>query len=88
MRLPRAVWFGIVGVSSLALVQAMIFSFVERMGADRGFGVASVSAVLIALGIVNIFPAGLAAGLEKRLDPGTVLLVGPAARSPRRPRCR
>ncbi|MBI3368428.1 MAG: hypothetical protein HY021_08290 [Burkholderiales bacterium] len=81
VRLPRAVWFGIFGVSSMALVQAMIFSFVERMGADRGFGVASVSAVLIALGIVNMFPAGLAAVLEKRLEPRTVLLVGPVVQA-------
>ena len=80
-RLPGAVWFGIVGVSSMALVQAMVFSFVERMGADRGFGVASVSAVLIALGIVNMFPAGIAAVLEKRLDPRKVMLVGPVVQA-------
>lgn len=81
VRLPRAVWFGIFGVSSMALVQAMIFSFVERMGADRGFGVSSVSAVLIALGIVNIFPAGIAAVLERRLDARTVVLVGPVVQA-------
>jgi predicted MFS family arabinose efflux permease len=77
VRLPRAVWFGIVGVSSMALVQAMIFSFIERMGADRGFSVASVSGVLVALGLVNMFPAGTAALLEKRIDARTVVLAGP-----------
>jgi len=81
VRLPRAVWFGIFGVSAMALVQAMIFSFVERMGADRGFGVASVSAVLLALGIANMFPAGIAAVLDKRLDARTVVLVGPAVQA-------
>src|SRR5205085_1094517 len=37
--LPRAVWFGIAGISCMALTQAMLFSFIERIGADRGFGV-------------------------------------------------
>jgi predicted MFS family arabinose efflux permease len=59
----------------------MIFSFVERMGADRGFGVANVSAVLIALGIVNMFPAGLAAVLEKRVEARTVLMAGPVVQA-------
>ena len=76
-KLPAAVWYGMVGVGCLALVQAMMFSFVERMGADRGFGVDKVTAVLIAVGVVNMFPAGLAALLEKRLNPASVMLAGP-----------
>jgi predicted MFS family arabinose efflux permease len=51
------------------------------MGADRGFGVANVSAVLIALGIVNMFPAGLAAVLEKRVEARTVLMAGPVVQA-------
>ncbi len=80
-RLPTAVWYGMVGVGSLALVQAMMFSFVERMGADRGFGVDKVTAVLIAVGIVNMFPAGIAALLDKRLNPHQVLLAGPVVQA-------
>lgn len=75
--LPRAVWFGIVGIGCLGLVQAMTFSFLERVGIDRGFGVAAVTGVLVVQGLVNLFPSALAALLEKRLSARNVLLVGP-----------
>jgi predicted MFS family arabinose efflux permease len=75
--LRPAVWLGIAGVSCMALTQAMMFSFVQRIGIDRGFGVEAVTGVLIALGFVNLFPAPLAAILEKRLSPNAVLLAGP-----------
>lgn len=76
-RLPSAVWFGIVGISAMALVQAMTFSFLERVGASQGFSVAAITSVLVALGIVNLFPGALAAVLERRWAARTVLLVGP-----------
>jgi predicted MFS family arabinose efflux permease len=76
-RLRPAVWFGIAGVSCMALTQAMMFSFVQRIGLDRGFGADAVTGVLIALGFVNLFPAPLAAVLEKKLSPNLVLLAGP-----------
>ena len=76
-KLPRSVWCGIVGVSTMALVQAMVYSFVERMGADRGFGVAAVTALLVAIGIVNMFPSGLAALLQRRVGAVSVLRAGP-----------
>jgi predicted MFS family arabinose efflux permease len=79
--LRPAVWFGIAGVSCMALTQAMMFSFVERIGMDRGFGREAVTGVLIALGFVNLFPAPLAALLEKRLPPNAVLLAGPVCRA-------
>ena len=75
--LRPAVWFGIAGVSCMALTQAMMFSFVERIGMDRGFGREAVTGVLIALGFVNLFPAPLAAVLERRLSPSLVLMAGP-----------
>jgi predicted MFS family arabinose efflux permease len=75
--LPRAVWFGIVGIGCMGLVQAMTFSFLERVGSDHGFGLAAVTGVLVALGVVNMFPAGLAALLEKRWPARNVLLAGP-----------
>jgi predicted MFS family arabinose efflux permease len=76
-RFGAVVWFGIVGVALLALVQAMTFSFVERIGVDRGFGTQAVAAVLIALGIVNLLPAPLAAVLERRVPARGVLLGAP-----------
>ncbi len=75
--LPRAVWFGIAGISCMALTQAMLFSFIERIGSDRGFGPEAVTGVLIALGFVNLLPAPLAAVLEKRLPARYVLPAGP-----------
>lgn len=75
--LSAAVWFGILGISAMAVVQAMMFSFIERIGMDRGFGQAQVHGVLVAVGLVNLLPAALAALLEKRLSAHTVLLAGP-----------
>lgn len=78
-RISGPVWFGALGISCMAIVQAMMFSFLERIGADRGYGVAAVTGVLIALGLVNLFPAPLAALLEKRLSARKVMLCGPIA---------
>lgn len=75
--LPRAVWFGIAGIAAMALVQSMTFSFLERVGSDRGFGIAAITGVLIALGFVNLFPAALAALLERRWPARRVMLAGP-----------
>ncbi len=75
--IPAAVWFGIVGIACMGLVQSMTFSFLERVGSDRGFGLQAVTGVLVALGIVNLFPAALAAVLERRWAARTVMLVGP-----------
>lgn len=79
--LSATVWCGIVGIACMGLVQAMTFSFLERVGSDRGFGVAAVTGVLIALGIVNLAPPALAALLEKRLAARSVLLGGAAVQA-------
>ena len=76
-RLDPAVWYVVFGVGCLALVQSMTFSFVERIGIDRGFGFAAVSGVLIALGMVNLVPAPLAVLLQRRLSGNRVMLAGP-----------
>jgi predicted MFS family arabinose efflux permease len=76
-RIPRAVWFGIVGISAMALVQSMTFSFLERVGADRGYSLTLITGVLVVLGMVNLLPAALAAMLEKRWPARRVLLAGP-----------
>lgn len=75
--LPAAVWRGILGISAMAVVQAMMFSFIERIGMDRGFGQPQVHGVLVAIGLVNLLPAALAALLENRLPTRAVLLAGP-----------
>ena len=75
--LPRTVWFGIAGIGCMGLVQAMTFSFLERVGTERGFAPAAVTGVLVALSVVNLFPAALAALLEKRWSARAVLLSGP-----------
>lgn len=75
--LPRSVWLASIGVSCMALTQAMMFAFVERIGAERGFSAAAVAGVLIALGFVNLVPAPLAAFLQKRVSARAVLVCGP-----------
>ena len=77
-RLPAPVWRAMVGVSCMALVQAMLFSFVERIGAER-FGAPAVATMLVAMDLVTLLPAPLAALLEKRLAPQRVMLAGPLA---------
>ncbi len=80
-RFERAIWFGMVGVGCMGLTQAMLFSFVQRIGLDRGFGMNAVTATLIALGFVNLFPAPVAGLLEKRIPGRTVLQAGPVAQA-------
>lgn len=79
--IPRAVWMGIAGIACMALVQAMTFSFLERAGSDRGFGRQAVTGVLIALGFVNLFPAALAAVLERRWAARSVMIAGPVVQA-------
>lgn len=75
-RFTRPVWLVIVAIMLMALVQAMVFSFLERMGADRGLAPDQVQGVLIVLGLVAITPALLAAFLEKRLPAMSVGIGG------------
>jgi len=76
-----AVWLAALGIGCMGLVQAMMFSFLERIGADRGYTAAAVTGVLIALGVVNLFPAPLAALLEKRWPARYVVLAGPVVQA-------
>lgn len=75
--MPSAVWFGIIGIACMTVVQAMTFSFLERVGSEHGFERQAINGVLIALGLVNLFPAGFAALLEKRWPARNVMLAGP-----------
>jgi len=75
--LPRAVWFTVVGVALLAMTQAMTLSFFERVGMARGFGRELVTLALVIYGVVTLFPAPLAAVLEKRICATTVICTVP-----------
>lgn len=80
-RFQRAVWFGMLGVACMALTQAMLFSFVQRIGLDRGFAFNAVTATLVACGLVNLFPAPIAGLLETRLPACTVLQTAPVVQA-------
>ncbi|WEE79792.1 MFS transporter [Comamonas testosteroni] len=79
--IDRTVWYGICGIACMGLVQAMTFSFLERAGSDKGFAADAITGVLIALGVVNLFPAAFAAVLEKRWNARWVLLAGPVVQA-------
>ncbi len=72
----RAVWFAMLGILCMAFVQAMIFSFAERVGIDRGFDPALVQRTLIIQGLVAATPNILAALLQSRLRPLRVAVGG------------
>jgi predicted MFS family arabinose efflux permease len=75
--LPRAAWLTIVVIVCLALNQATVFSFVERIGVLRDFGLDNVQLILVVMGFVNLAPGLLAALLQKRLSPIAVGIAGP-----------
>ena len=80
-RMNPAVWFAVFGIACMAMVQAMMFSFVERIGSDRGFGFAAVTGVLIAVGLTNLLPAPLAVFLQRRVPAYRVVLAGPVVQA-------
>ena len=73
----RLIWIPIAVVICLTLNQAMVFAFVERIGAARGFGDGNVQAVLVTLGFVNLLPGPLAAWMQHRISPLAVGVAGP-----------
>lgn len=75
--IPGAAWLTIGVVVCLALSQATVFSFVERIGDARQFGQDKVQTVLIVMGFINLIPGILAALLQNRLSPITVGIAGP-----------
>ncbi|NLQ18276.1 MFS transporter [Marinomonas sp. M1K-6] len=76
-KISSSVWYGIVGISLMAVTQAMTFSFMERVGNERGFAADSVTLVLVVLALINIFAAVFAGFFEKRLSVRVVLCAGP-----------
>lgn len=75
--LPKAAWLTIGTIVCIALNQAMVFSFVERIGDMRNFGEGAVQNVLIVTGFVNLLPGILAALLQKKFAPVNVGIAGP-----------
>jgi hypothetical protein len=75
--LSATTWAAIAGVACLTLNQAMIYSFLERIGVTRGFGIDRVNLVLAAVGFINLFPAVLAALLQHKL-PAQRVAIGAA----------
>ncbi|MBN3854069.1 MFS transporter [Paraburkholderia sp. Ac-20340] len=80
-RLERGCWSAIAGIVFMAINQAMVFSFAQRIGLARGFGEAHVNAMLVAVGLVNMLPPVLAALLQRRFDARNVALAGPIAQA-------
>lgn len=74
--LPAQVWFGMAGMSLMALGQAAMFSFVERIGMER-YGANGVATALLAVGILALFPPLLGSWLQHRVRAERVILVGP-----------
>lgn len=79
--LPKAAWCAMAGIGLMNVTQAMVFSFLERMGADRGFTPSNLQLVLIAVGIVNLAPGAVAALLQHKLDARKVVLGGAVAQA-------
>lgn len=75
--LGAAVWFTIVAIALMCMTQAMTLSFFERVGEHRGFTLQMVTVSLVTYGIVTLFPAPIAAVLEKRIAATTVISIFP-----------
>ena len=81
LSIPKSAWFVIGAVICLTLNQAMVFSFVERIGSAKGFAPDKVQLVLIALGFVNLLPGILAAVLQNKWSAIVVGTIGPLAQA-------
>ncbi|OOO33516.1 UNVERIFIED_ORG: hypothetical protein BTE55_09640 [Rhizobium sophorae] len=75
--LAKTAWLTIGTIVCIALNQAMVFAFVERIGDMRSFGEGAVQNVLIVTGFVNLLPGILAALLQKKFAPVNVGISGP-----------
>ena len=77
-KIPHAAWLAIAAVIFLTLNYGMTFSFIERVGVERGFAASMVAGVLLALGLINLVPGPLAAVLERRVSAVSVGMIAPA----------
>jgi len=75
--LTRNVWFAMIGTTLMTLSHSMMLSFLERVGMAHGFGQQQILGVLLAVGVVNLFPGLLAVLFERKVAAGTVMMAGP-----------
>jgi predicted MFS family arabinose efflux permease len=75
--LSRGVWFAMVGTSLMTLSHSMMLSYMERVGDAHGFGKELIMGVLLAVGVVNLFPGVLAAVFERKISAHAVMIAGP-----------
>ncbi len=75
--LGAAVWFSIVAIALMCMTQAMTLSFFERVGEHRGFSLQMITVSLVVYGIVTLFPAPIAALLERKIAATTVISILP-----------
>lgn len=64
-------------VVCLTLNQSTVFSYVERIGAERQFGQGQIQLVLVITGFINLLPGAAAVLLQRRLSPIIVGFAGP-----------
>ncbi|WP_321949307.1 MFS transporter [Paraburkholderia sp. J10-1] len=76
-KMPRIVWFGVLGIVCMNLVQSMVFSFLERIGVARGIAQEHIVLLLMLVGVANVITSVIAALSERRFNPRTVLFLGP-----------
>ena len=79
--LPKTAWCAILGISLMNVTQAMVFSFMERMGADRGYTPGNLQILLITVGLINLLPGVIAALLQHRLNARIVVVCGATAQA-------
>lgn len=79
--IPDNAWLIILTIICLTFNQALVFSFVERIGNFKGFLPADVGFVLICVGFFNLLPGALAALMQKRLSPIAVGIGGPVVQA-------
>ena len=75
--LGAAVWFSIVAIALMCMTQAMTLSFFERVGEHRGFSLQMITVALVVYGIVTLFPAPIAALLERKIAATMVISIFP-----------
>lgn len=75
-KLHGTAWLIIVVIACLALSQAIVFSYLDRIGDVRGFSKEKIQTLLVVMGFVNLLPGILAALLQKHLSPFGVGIAG------------
>ena len=79
-KFPPILWRAIFGICLMTFNNAMIFSFLDVIGRERGFADGQLAIVFVVMGFLNFLViAPLAAVLEKRIRAENVMVAGPLA---------